>query len=159
MSGKKTPAVHAIEKARLAFELLEYEYDSSAAEIGVHAAHALGRHASTVFKTLIVALDSGELICAVIPSDARLNLKAIASAAGVRKAELADSKKAERATGYVVGGISPLGQRKPLRTYVDAGASTLDEIVVNGGRRGLQMVIKPADLIAITSATVLPLRS
>ena len=154
-----TPAVRAIERAELAFELLEYDYDRSADEIGLHAAQALGRNAATVFKTLIVALDCGELVCAIIPSDARLNLKAIASAAGARKADLADPKKAERATGYVVGGISPLGQRKRLRTYLDASASSLEEIVVNGGRRGLQIVLKPADLVAVSSAVVTALRS
>ena len=154
-----TPAVRAIERAGLAFELLEYDYDPEADEIGLHAAQALGRNAATVFKTLIVALDSGELVCAIIPSDARLNLKSIASAAGARKADLAEPKKAERATGYVVGGISPLAQRKRLRTYLDASAASLEEIVVNGGRRGLQVVLKPADLIAVTSAVVTALRS
>ena len=159
MSARLTPAVRALEKADIAFELLEYDYDPDAGEIGMHAAQALGRPPSTVFKTLILALDSGELVCAVIPSDARLNLKAVASAAGSRRADLADPKKAERATGYVVGGISPLGQRKPLRTYLDASASALGEIVVNGGRRGLQIVLKPSDLIAATSAEVSPLRA
>ena len=125
MSGRITPAVRAMEQAGLAFQLLEYDYDPSADEIGLQAAQALGRGPSTVFKTLVVALDSGELICAIIPSDARLNLKAIASAAGAKKAELSDPKKAERATGYVVGGISPLGQRKRLRTFIDASAPLL----------------------------------
>src|ERR1700756_1411847 len=106
------PAVRALERAALAFQLLEYDYDPAAAEIGIQAAEALGRSPSTVFKTLVVALDWGELVCAIIPSDSRLNLKAIAAAAGGKKAELADPAKAERATGYVVGGISPLGQRK-----------------------------------------------
>jgi Cys-tRNA(Pro)/Cys-tRNA(Cys) deacylase len=154
-----TPAVRALERAGVAFELLEYDYDPAADEIGMQAAQALGRPASTVFKTLIVALDSGELVCALIASDARLNPKAIASAAGARKADLADPKKAERSTGYVVGGISPFGQRKRLRTFIDASALALDGIVVNGGRRGLQIVIDPEDLIAATSAVVVHLRS
>jgi len=148
-----------MEQAGLAFQLLEYDYDPSADEIGLQAAQALGRGPSTVFKTLVVALDSGELICAIIPSDARLNLKAIASAAGAKKAELSDPKKAERATGYVVGGISPLGQRRRLRTFIDASAAPLEEIVVNGGRRGLQIVLRPADLILATSAVVASLQS
>ena len=143
----------------MAFEVLEYDYDPDADEIGLHAAQALGRDAATVFKTLIVALDTGEFVCAIIPSDARLNLKAIASAAGARKADLADPRKAERTTGYVVGGISPLGQRRRLRTYLDVSASSLEHIVVNGGRRGLQIVIAPADLIAATAAVVIALRS
>ena len=159
MGAKKTPALDTITRAGVRFELLEYVYDPRADEIGVHAAQALGRPASTVFKTLVVALDTGELVCAVIPSDARLDLKALASAGGTRKAELADPKKAEKTTGYVVGGISPLGQRKALRTYVDASASQLDEIVVNGGRRGLQIALRPADLVAVTSATVLALKA
>ncbi len=154
-----TPAVRALERAGVGFELLEYDYDPAADEIGMQAAQALGRPASTVFKTLIVALDSGELVCAMIASDARLNLKAIAAAAGARKADLADPRKAERSTGYVVGGISPLGQRKQLRTFIDASAPALDEIVVNGGRRGLQIAIEPEDLVAATSAVVVPLRS
>jgi Cys-tRNA(Pro)/Cys-tRNA(Cys) deacylase len=152
-----TPAVRALEQAGVAFQLLEYDYDHSADEIGLQAAQALGRQPSTVFKTLVVALDSGELVCAIIPSDARLNLKAMAAAAGARKAELSDPKKAERTTGYVVGGISPLGQRKHLRTFIDARAPPLDEIVVNGGRRGLQIVLRPVDLIRATSAVVVSL--
>ena len=112
-----------------------------------------------VFKTLIVALDANDLACAIIPADARLHLKALASAAGARKADLADPRKAERATGYVVGGISPIGQRKRLRTYIDASARQLDEIVVNGGRRGLQIVLEPKDLIVATAAVVIALQA
>jgi len=150
-----TPAVRAMERAAVPFSLLEYDYDPDADAIGLHAAAALGRDPATVFKTLIVALDGGALACAVIPSNARLDRKALAAAAGSRSAELADPKAAERATGYVVGGISPLGQRKPLRTFLDASARDQAEIVVNGGRRGLQLVVKPADLVTVTSATVL----
>src|ERR1700754_2546288 len=108
MGGRMTPAVRTLEQAGVAFDLLEYEYDPSADAIGLQAAQALGRDPSTVFKTLIVALDASELVCAIIPSNARLNLKAIAAAARAKKAELADPKRAERTTGYVVGGISPL---------------------------------------------------
>jgi Cys-tRNA(Pro)/Cys-tRNA(Cys) deacylase len=159
MSGRSTLAVRALEQAGIPFQLLEYAYDPSADAIGLQAAQALGRLPATVFKTLVVALDRGELVCAMIPSDARLNLKAMALAAGAKKAELADPQKAERTTGYVVGGISPLGQRKRLRAFLDASAQTLDEIVVNGGRRGLQIVLAPADLIRATAAVVAPLQS
>jgi Cys-tRNA(Pro)/Cys-tRNA(Cys) deacylase len=149
-----TPAVRAAEQAGLAFELLEYDYDPQADEIGLHAAQALGRSASTVFKTLIVALDSGELVCAVIPSDARLSLKSIAAAAGARKADLSDPRKAERATGYVVGGISPLGQRRRLPTVVDASALSFDTVHVSAGRRGLELELAPEDLVRLTDARV-----
>jgi Cys-tRNA(Pro)/Cys-tRNA(Cys) deacylase len=160
MSGRVTPAVRSMEKAGVAFQLLEYDCDPSADAIGLQAAQALGRSPSTVFKTLIVELDSGELVCAIIPSDTRLNLKAIASAAGAKKAELSDPKKAERMTGYVVGGISPLGQRKRLRSFIDASAPVLNEVVVNGGgQRGLQIVLRPADLILATSAKVVSLQN
>lgn len=157
MATVDSPAVRALQRAGVRFELLEYDYDASADAIGLHAARALGRDPATVFKTLIVTLDSGPLICAVIPSSARLDRKAIASAAGARKAELADPKLAERATGYVVGGISPLGQRRPLSVYIDASATRLEAIIVNGGRRGLQVVVSPADLVTLTGAMVLPL--
>ena len=158
MGSRITPAVRAVAQAGIAFHLLEYDYDPSAEEIGLQAAQALGRSPETVFKTLIVVLDTGELICGIIPSDTRLDLKKIASAAGAKRAELSDPKRAERTTGYVVGGISPLGQRKRLRTFIDASARQLDEIVVNGGRRGLQIALRPEDLILATSAIVMPLR-
>jgi Cys-tRNA(Pro)/Cys-tRNA(Cys) deacylase len=154
MSGRITPAVRAVEQAGVAFEVLEYDYDPSADAIGLQAAQALGREPASVFKTLVVALDTAELVCVIIPSDTRLNLKAMAAAAGAKKADMADPKKAERTTGYVVGGISPLGQRKRLRTFIDTSAQALDEVVVNGGRRGLQIVLKPADLIRVTGAVV-----
>ena len=157
MAGTDTPAVRALQRAGVPCELLEYDYDPSADAIGLQAARALGRDAATVFKTLVVELDTGALVCAVIPSDARLDRKALAAAAKARKAELADPKHAERITGYVVGGISPFGQRKQLQVYLDASALDLQNIVVNGGRRGLQIVIEPADLIAAANALALPL--
>lgn len=145
-----TPAVQTVQRSGAAFQLLEYAYDPAADAIGLQAAEALGREPSTVFKTLVVSIDGGELVCVVIPSDRQLDLKALAATAGGRKADLADPGKA----GYVVGGISPLGQRKRLRTFIDEHALTLAEIVVNGGRRGLQLALKPADLVRITSAVV-----
>jgi len=157
VSTKGTPAVRAAEAARIAFRLLEYEYDPAADAIGLHAAAALGIDPARVYKTLVVALDTGELVCAVIPVAARLNLKALAAAAGAKKCDLADPAKAERSSGYVVGGISPLGQRKRLRTFIDASADRLDEMVVNGGRRGLQIALRPADLAALLGAGTGPI--
>jgi Cys-tRNA(Pro)/Cys-tRNA(Cys) deacylase len=159
MASKVTPAVRAAEAASLRFRLLEYDYDPSAEAIGLQAAAALGIEPRRVFKTLVAALDTGELVCAVIPSDAKLNLKALAAAAGAKRADMADPTRAERATGYVVGGISPFGQRKRLRSFVDAGAAELPEMVVNGGRRGLQIALAPADLIAALGARLCAIRS
>jgi Cys-tRNA(Pro)/Cys-tRNA(Cys) deacylase len=157
MSAKMTPAVKAAQTAGLEFRLLEYDYDSSAGEIGLHAARALDLDPAMVFKTLIVALDTAELVCAVIPVAARLDLKGLAALAGAKRADLADPAKAERATGYVVGGISPLGQRRRLRTFIDDSAGALDEMVVNGGRRGLQIALAPNALSGLLAARTGPL--
>lgn len=154
MSSRVTPATRAAEAAGIPFRLLEYDYDPDADAIGLHAAASLGMDPALVFKTLVAVLDSGEMVCAAIPSAARLGLKALAAAAGARRAEMAPPAKAERATGYVVGGISPFGQKKRLRCFLDASALAHPEIVVNGGRRGLQILLAPADAVKTLGATV-----
>ena len=154
MAAKVTPAVKAVKAAGIAFRLMEYEYDPSADAIGLHAAAAMGLDPAVVYKTLIVQLEPKALACAVIPVAAKLDLKALAAAAGAKKADMADPTLAERTTGYMVGGISPLGQRKALPTFIDASAEALPEVVVNGGRRGLQIALAPADLARITKAVV-----
>ncbi len=154
MAAKVTPAVNAAKAAGIAHRLLEYDYDPSADAIGLHAAASLGLDPAIVYKTLIVQLEPKALACVVIPVAAKLDLKALAAAAGAKKADLADPTLAERTTGYMVGGISPLGQRKALPTFIDASAESLPEMVVNGGRRGLQIVLAPADLARATKATV-----
>ncbi len=159
MSAKVTPAVKAAEAAGLRFRLLEYDYDPDAAQVGLQAAAAMGLAPASVFKTLVAEIDGKDLVCAAIPSDARLGLKALAAAAGGKRAELAAPAKAEKATGYVVGGISPFGQRRRLRCFIDDSALSLPEVVVNGGRRGLQIAAAPAELVAALGATVLPLRA
>ncbi len=157
MASKGTPAVNAAKADGLAFRLLEYDYDSSAEAIGLHAAQSLGLDPAMVYKTLVAQLDGKALVCVVIPVAARLDLKALAHAAGAKKAELADPAAAERSSGYMVGGISPLGQRKPLRSFIDSSALSLPEMVVNGGRRGLQIALKPAALARTLNAVVCPL--
>ncbi len=154
MSSKVTPATRAAEAAGIPFRVLEYEYDGDAEAIGLQAAEALGMDPALVFKTLVAVLDGGEMVCAAIPSPARLNLKALANAAGAKRAEMAPPAKAERATGYVVGGISPFGQKKRLRCFLDASAEAHAHIVVNGGRRGLQLLVAPADAARALGATV-----
>lgn len=154
MATKVTPAVNAVKAAGVAFCLMEYSYDPSADAIGLHAAASLGLDPAIVYKTLIVQLEPKGLACAVIPVAAKLDLKAIAAAAKAKKAALADPALAEKTTGYMVGGISPLGQKKPLPTFVDSSADALPEMVVNGERRGLQIALAPADLVRTTKATV-----
>jgi Cys-tRNA(Pro)/Cys-tRNA(Cys) deacylase len=159
MASRKTPAVRAAEAAGIRVRLLEYDYDPEAASVGLQAAAAMGISPERVFKTLVCVLDGTELVCAAIPSDARLSLKALAAAAAGKRAEMADPVKAERSTGFVVGGISPFGQKRRLRCFLDASAVSQDEIVVNGGRRGLQMALAPADLISALEAVVCPLQA
>jgi Cys-tRNA(Pro)/Cys-tRNA(Cys) deacylase len=154
MTSRVTPATRAAEAAGIPFRLLEYTYDPDADAIGLHAAASLGLDPALVFKTLVAVLDSGEMVCAAIPSPARLGLKALAAAASAKWAEMAPPAKAERATGYVVGGISPFGQKKRLRCFLDASALAHPEIVLNGGRRGLQILVSPADAAKALGATV-----
>jgi Cys-tRNA(Pro)/Cys-tRNA(Cys) deacylase len=147
-----TPAVQALERAGVPHLVRSYEHDPRAASYGLEAAEALGADPTRVFKTLVA--DAGRtLVVGVVPVAARLDLKALASAVGARKATMADPQVAERATGYVVGGISPLGQKRPLPTVVDDSALEHETVLVSGGRRGLDIELAPADLIALTHAT------
>jgi Cys-tRNA(Pro)/Cys-tRNA(Cys) deacylase len=152
-----TPATVALAKAGVEFTLHPYEHDPTAASYGTEAAEVLGLDPAHVFKTLLASVD-GRLVVAVVPVTGQLDLKALASAAGGKKAVMADPADAERATGYVVGGISPLGQRRRLPTYVDDSAATLDTVYVSGGRRGLDIGLSPADLLRATGASYAPLR-
>lgn len=152
MSAKSTPAVTALKAAKVDHRLLEYDYDPDADAIGMAAAAALGVDPSILFKTLVTDVEGVGLVCCVIPSPARLDLKAVAAAAGGKRAALADPKLAEKVSGYVIGGISPLGMRRRLPTLIDASAATLAEMIMNGGRRGLQIVAAPADIRKVLDA-------
>ncbi|OJX70471.1 Cys-tRNA(Pro) deacylase [Magnetospirillum sp. 64-120] len=154
--AKKTPATTAMEKSGKPFELLEYDYDPDAQSIGLQAAAALGLPASQVFKTLMT-LAGDEAVVAIVPSDRELNLKALAQAAGKKSAAMMKGPDAERVTGYKIGGISPLGQKKRLRTFLDDSALGFDFIVVNGGQRGLQIKAAAADLMAACGAVATPI--
>lgn len=154
IAGKGTPAIVAAERAKVAYTVHEYAHDPRAESYGLEAAEALGVEPERVFKTLLALLDGARLVVAVVPVTAQLDLKALASAAGGRKAEMAKPADAERATGYVVGGISPLGQKKRLATFVDASAAAHPTIHVSAGRRGLEIELAAADLVALTDASV-----
>ncbi|MFC3998601.1 Cys-tRNA(Pro) deacylase [Nocardiopsis sediminis] len=157
MSGKGTPATVAAGRAKIGFTLHPYEASGDGgASYGEEAADALGVERGRVFKTLVAEVD-GALTVGVVPVSASLDLKALAAAAGGKKATMADPKAAERTTGYVRGGISPLGQRKRLPTVIDASATTHATVYVSAGRRGLQMELSPADLIHLTGATTGPI--
>lgn len=153
-SGASTPAVAACVAAGVPHTVTAYELPAEVAEgYGVAAARALGRHVTEVFKTLIASVD-GKLWVAIVPVDHECSLKALAAAAGGKRAEMATAPEAERATGYVVGGISPLGQRKRLPTVLDASAMELEQVFVSAGRRGLELGLAPTDLVALTGAVV-----
>lgn len=152
-----TPATVALAAAGVAFTVHEYAHDTRAESYGLEAAEAMGIDPARVFKTLFAELD-GALVVGVVPVAGQLDLKALARALDGRKAAMADPKAAERATGYVVGGISPLGQRKAHPTVVDASALDHDTVFVSAGRRGMEVELSPAELVRLTSARVAPLR-
>ncbi len=146
-----TRATVALATAGIAFEIRAYDHDPRAVSYGSEAAEALGVDPAQVFKTLMVNLD-GQLVVGIVPVSGQLDLKALARALGGRKAALADVAAAERATGYVAGGISPLGQRTVHPTVLDDSALTLRTVLVSGGRRGLDIELAPTDLVAVTRA-------
>ena len=147
-----TPAVLELERANAEFEVVGYDHDAGAKSYGLEASEALGIGAEQVFKTLLARLGDGEHVVAIVPSDHLLDLKALGAAAGSKKAVMADPADAERITGYVVGGISPFGQRKRLRTFLDESAELFDRINVSGGRRGLELVVTPQLVLNVLAA-------
>ena len=155
-SSGGTPATVALTRAGIAFTLHEYHHDPRAESYALEAAEALGVELGRVFKTLMSSVD-GVLTVGIVPVSGQLNLKSLAKAVGGSKAAMADLAAAERATGYVAGGISPIGQKRPHRTVLDRSASAHDTVFVSAGRRGLDLEIAPADLVSITRAVVAPI--
>ncbi|BDM24506.1 MULTISPECIES: Cys-tRNA(Pro) deacylase [Pseudomonas] len=141
-----TPALDLLKKARAEHRVHSYEHDPKSASYGLEAAEKLGLDPQQVFKTLLASSEKGELLVAVVPVVGTLDLKALAHAAGVKKCEMADPAAAQRATGYLVGGISPLGQKKRLRTFIDDSAHNFTTIHVSAGRRGLEVELAAAVL-------------
>ncbi|MFD3310795.1 Cys-tRNA(Pro) deacylase [Streptomyces sp. NPDC058694] len=148
-----TPATVALTAAGVEFTVHAYEHDPSHPSYGEEAAEAMGVSPDRVFKTLVADVD-GELTVAVVPVAGSLDLKALASAVGGKRAAMADPAAAERSSGYVRGGISPLGQRRRLRTVLDASASAHATVCVSAGRRGLEVELAPGDLVRLTNAVV-----
>lgn len=148
-----TPAVSAAECARVPFALHEYEHNPDAESFGLEAAEKLGLDPAHVFKTLVASVD-GRLVVALVPVARSLDLKALAAAVGGKRAAMADVHEAERATGYVAGGISPLGQRRRLATVIDESALEQEKVYVSAGRRGLQISLAPGDLQRLCGARI-----
>jgi Cys-tRNA(Pro)/Cys-tRNA(Cys) deacylase len=151
VAGKGTPAIAAATRSGIAFTVHEYRHDSRAESYGLEAVEKLGLDAARVFKTLVADVD-GTLTVAVVPVEAQLDLRALG-----KRARMAEAVAAERATGYVAGGISPLGQRRALPTVVDASALDHETVHVSAGRRGLELELAPADLVQLTGARVAPI--
>ncbi|KQQ98075.1 cys-tRNA(Pro)/cys-tRNA(Cys) deacylase [Arthrobacter sp. Leaf145] len=156
MASQGTPATAALAAAGVPFVLHPYAHDPAASSYGLEAAEVLGIDPDRVFKTLMVEVE-GKLAVAIVPVSGNLDLKAAAAALGSKKAAMADPKAAERRTGYVLGGISPLGQRQPSPTVLDESALAFDTILVSGGRRGLDIELAPADLLRLTNGVTGPI--
>lgn len=152
-----TPAIDSAKQAGFAFQLHEYDHDAAANSYGLEAAEKLGVAASQVFKTLVVKLDGKQLAVGIVPVTGQLNLKQIAKAAGAKKAAMAEPTEVERTTGYVLGGVSPLGQKRRLATFIDNSAEAFANIYVSAGRRGLEIELSPRDLATLSQATFVPL--
>lgn len=152
-----TPAINLAKKANIPFTVHEYQHDASADSYGQEAAQKLGLNPQQVFKTLIVKLDGRQLAVGIVPVAGQLDLKAMAKACGAKKATMAEQAEAEKSSGYVLGGISPLGQKKQLMTILDRTADQFDTIHVSAGRRGLEIELAPVDLLTLTKGQLSPI--
>ena len=148
-----TPAILAADRAGIRYAVHEYSHDPAAPSYGLEAAIALGVDPARVLKTLIVEVD-GRLVMALVPVEGSLNLRALAAVVGGKRAVMADLRVAERATGYVVGGISPLGQKRAMQAVIDESALTWDRVFVSGGRRGVELELEVGDLVRLLEATL-----
>ncbi len=147
-----TPAIDLLASTGTPHQLHTYKHHPSADSYGLEACEQLGLRSDQVFKTLIVELNNGELVVSVLPVAFQLNLKSVARSLGAKKADMADKQKAQRITGYLLGGVSPLAQKKALRTLIDESAQLFDSVFISAGRRGLEIELAPDDLLALTSA-------
>jgi len=151
--SRTTPATLALDRAGVAYTLATYDYDPNADRIGMQAAEALGASPSEVLKTLIVKAD-GKPACVILASDREVSMKKLAAALGAKACDMAPPVDAERITGYRVGGVSPFGQKKRLPTVIDAASAGLAQAYMNGGQRGLQVRLAPADLVRLLDARI-----
>lgn len=149
-----TPAINVLKKAKSAHKVHQYHHDPDSTSYGEEAVEKMGQDPQRVFKTLLVKLDGKQLAVAVVPVADKLDLKAMANACGAKKATMAEHQEAEHSTGYILGGISPLGQKKRLPTVVNSSAESFETVFVSAGRRGLEIELVLTDLVELTSARV-----
>ncbi|AQS35278.1 Cys-tRNA(Pro) deacylase [Shewanella psychrophila] len=154
-----TPAINALKQANIEFTIHEYHHEAGCDSYGLEAAEKLGLQPEQVFKTLVVQLDGKQLAVAIIPVDSKLSMKLIAKATKAKKAAMANADDVQRSTGYKLGGVSPIAQKKPLKTYIDISAKNYVKIYVSGGQRGLDIELAPEQLLLVTKAQFAPLTS
>jgi len=150
-----TPAVQELKRKGINFKLHSYQHDASANSYGLEAAEKLQLPPEQVFKTLVISTDSNVLAVAILPITKKLNLKLMAKALQVKKVKMADAKNVQTSTGYVLGGVSPLGQKRRLKTIIDSSCKTFDIIYISGGKRGLEVEMSPSDLHTLLQASIL----
>lgn len=147
-----TPAINQLNQKKIIFKTHQYQHDDNALSFGIEAVEKLSLNAEQVFKTLVVCTDTNQLAVAIVPVMFKLNLKAIAKVLKVKKVKMADVNRVEASTGYVLGGVSPLGQKKSLTTVIDKSAQDFTNVFVSGGRRGLEIELSPQDLAKMCRA-------
>ena len=148
-----TPATKQLKKHKVSFEIHQYQHDTNASSFGLEVVEKLSLDAEQVFKTLVVCSDTDQLVVAIVPVNVKLNLKALAKTLKVKKVKMANAKRVETSTGYVLGGVSPLGQKRLLPTVIDIRAEKFDNIYISGGKRGLEIELSPIDLAKMCRAT------
>ncbi|EBA00843.1 Cys-tRNA(Pro) deacylase [Marinobacter sp. ELB17] len=153
-----TPAIDVAREAGIEHQLHQYQRDPASAGYGTEAAEKLGLNPACVFKTLVVEVDAKTLVVAIVPVNAMLSMKLIAKAASGKKAIMADKQQVQRSSGYILGGVSPLGQKRPLTTFIDESAQLFERIHVSAGRRGLEIELAPEDLATLTQGRFVALR-
>ena len=147
-----TPAIDLLNKQKIKFKIHHYQHDKNCASYGLEAAQKMQVKAEQVFKTLVVQLDNNSLVVSILPVSKKLNMKQVAKVCSVKKAQMADQEVVLRSTGYVLGGVSPLGQKKTLKTLIDNSALDFQSIYVSAGKRGLDIELNPTDLISLLNA-------
>jgi len=147
-----TPAIQQLKRHKISYQLHQYQHDANAAAYGLEVVEKLQLNAEQVFKTLVVCTDCQQLAVALVPVNKQLNLKRIAKTLSVKKVKMAEVKQVENSTGYILGGVSPLGQKKSLRTIIDDSAQDFDLVYISGGKRGLEVALCPNDLATLSRA-------
>ncbi|QSP95643.1 Cys-tRNA(Pro) deacylase [Marinobacter salinisoli] len=153
-----TPGINALKKAGVPFSVHEYDHAPDAPSYGLEAAEKMGTEPGRVFKTLVAAVDGQSLVVGIVPVNSQLSMKRLARAAKGKKAAMADPEAVQRSTGYVLGGVSPLGQKRRLATFIDDSAQRFGTVFVSAGRRGLEIELAPADLARLLNASFTPLQ-